>query len=106
MFVAMAQDLRVVFIKLADRLHNMQTLRYHPKKEKREKIALETLNIYAPIADRLGLYNFKNALEEECFKILELESYKKIKKEMLEMHESIDSFSKNAEKEIKDVLID
>ncbi len=106
MFVAMAQDLRVVFIKLADRLHNMQTLRYHPKKEKREKIAFETLNIYAPIADRLGLYNFKNALEEECFKILELESYKKIKKEMLEMHESIDSFSKNAEKEIKDVLID
>ncbi|NUJ97541.1 bifunctional (p)ppGpp synthetase/guanosine-3',5'-bis(diphosphate) 3'-pyrophosphohydrolase [Candidatus Gracilibacteria bacterium] len=106
MFVAMAQDLRVVFIKLADRLHNMQTLRYHPKRDKREKIALETLNIYAPIADRLGLYSLKNALEEECFKILEAEAYKKIKKEMAELNESIDSFSKNAEKEIKDVLID
>jgi GTP pyrophosphokinase len=53
MFVAMAEDLRVVFIKLADRLHNMQTLKYHPKPEKRERIALETLNIFSPIADRL-----------------------------------------------------
>jgi GTP pyrophosphokinase len=53
MFVAMAQDLRVVFIKLADRLHNMQTLHYHPDPKKRERIALETLNIYSPIADRL-----------------------------------------------------
>jgi (p)ppGpp synthase/HD superfamily hydrolase len=49
----MAKDLRVIFIKLADRIHNIQTLHYHPKKEKQEKIANETLKIFVPIAKRL-----------------------------------------------------
>lgn len=106
MFVAMAEDLRVVFIKLADRLHNMKTLKFHPRPEKRDRIALETLNIYAPIADRLWLFNIKNSLEEECFKILEPYDYKKIKKELRELKSSMDSFSKNAEKVIKKLLID
>jgi GTP pyrophosphokinase len=56
----------------------MQTLLYHPNPVKRERIALETLNIYVPIAARLGLYNMKTALSEECFKILHPEERKKL----------------------------
>ncbi|PID86297.1 hypothetical protein CSB08_01395 [Candidatus Gracilibacteria bacterium] len=104
MFVAMAEDLRVVFIKLSDRLHNMRTIQYQPKREKRIKIALETLNIYAPIADRLGLFNLKNDLELECFKTLELKKYRKIKKELKTLEESCKYFLDNVEKEIDRVL--
>jgi len=104
MFIAMAEDLRVVFIKLADRMHNMKTLKFHPKADKRERIALETLNIYAPIADRLGLYNIKNSLEEECFKILEPDDYDKIISEMNELEDSMKIFSKHASKEIEELL--
>jgi GTP diphosphokinase / guanosine-3',5'-bis(diphosphate) 3'-diphosphatase len=100
MFIAMAEDIRVIFIKLADRLHNMRTLKYHPKKHKRERIAFETLNIYAPIADRLGLFNIKNALEEECFKILDPDNYRHIKKDLVTLKEEIDIFIKEAASEI------
>ncbi|QFR39384.1 bifunctional (p)ppGpp synthetase/guanosine-3',5'-bis(diphosphate) 3'-pyrophosphohydrolase [Candidatus Gracilibacteria bacterium 28_42_T64] len=104
MFIAMAEDLRVVFIKLSDRLHNMRTLKFHPKPEKREKIALETINIFSPIADRLGLYNFKNELDQECLKILDIKNYKKIKKQLKEMEDSRESFLKNVRVEIKKIL--
>ncbi len=105
MIIAMADDLRVIFIKLADRLHNMRTLKYHPKIEKREKIALETLNIYAPIADRLWLYHLKNDLDEECFKILEPENYKKLYKDLKELEPEINLFTQNAKKEIDKLFI-
>ena len=52
-FLAMAKDLRVIFIKFADRIHNIQTLQFHPKPEKRERIAIETLKMFAPVAKRL-----------------------------------------------------
>ena len=55
----MAKDLRVIFVKLADRIHNIQTLQFHPEERKRRKIAEETIKIYAPIAKRLGLYHFQ-----------------------------------------------
>ncbi len=106
MFVAMAEDLRVIFIKLADRLHNMRTLEFHPKPEKRKRIADETLNIYAPIAGRLGLYNIKNDLEEQCFKNLHPDSYKKIKQELDELRGTKKEFQKVAVMEMKKILND
>ncbi|NOZ44171.1 MAG: bifunctional (p)ppGpp synthetase/guanosine-3',5'-bis(diphosphate) 3'-pyrophosphohydrolase [bacterium] len=74
----MAQDLRVIFIKLADRIHNIQTLQYHPQPEKREKIATETMKIYVPIAKRLGLYEMQLYLENGAFKVLHEEDFNKI----------------------------
>ena len=77
MFLAMADDIRVILIKLADRLHNMRTLNFH-NSDKRIRIARETLDIYAPISARLGIYWIKNELEESSFKYLISDEYKKI----------------------------
>jgi guanosine-3',5'-bis(diphosphate) 3'-pyrophosphohydrolase len=77
MFLAMADDIRVILIKLADRLHNMHTLQFH-KANKRKEIARETLDIYAPIAARLGIYWIKNELEESSFKYLQPDEYYQI----------------------------
>lgn len=77
MFVAMAKDIRVVVIKLADRLHNMRTLEYLPP-ERQNAIANETLNVYAPLAHRLGISKVKSELEDIAFRVLNPEEYRKI----------------------------
>ncbi len=74
MLLAMVDDIRVILVKLADRLHNMRTLQHLPE-ERRIKIAQETLDIYAPIANRLGMSKVKNELEELSFRYLEAKAY-------------------------------
>jgi GTP pyrophosphokinase len=79
MFLAMARDIRVVIIKLADRLHNMRTLDHVPP-EKQERIARETIEVYAQIANRLGIGELKGELEDLCFKYLDPPNYALTKK--------------------------
>src|SRR5882762_3272678 len=78
MLLAMVDDIRVVLVKLADRLHNMRTLQHLPE-ERRIKIAQETLDIYAPIANRLGMSKVKNELEELSFRYLEAKAYESLR---------------------------
>jgi GTP pyrophosphokinase len=91
MLIAMASDLRVLLIKLADRLHNMQTIHHLPR-DKQERIAEETLAIYAPLAHRLGMQNFKWQLEDLSFATLHPKRYDEIKAMVAERQPTRDSF--------------
>src|SRR5579871_2341099 len=81
MLLAMVDDIRVILVKLADRLHNMRTLHHLPE-ERRVKIAQETQDIYAPIANRLGMSKVKNELEELSFRYLEAPQYEALKNQV------------------------
>jgi GTP pyrophosphokinase len=86
MLLAMVDDVRVVLVKLADRLHNMRTLEYLPL-DKRRRIAQETLDVYAPIAHRLGMSRVRGELEDLAFRYLEPEEHQKLK-ELIESRRS------------------
>ena len=90
MFLAMGKDIRVILIKLADRLHNMRTLKYL-KRERQIANAKETMELYAPLANRLGLYSLKWELEDLSFKYLEPEEY----------HELVEGINKKREERLK-----
>ena len=92
MLLAMADDLRVILIKLADRLHNMRTLNFHRKEEKKRKISQETLDIYAPIASRLGIHWIKKELEDTAFKYIQPEEYARIQGQVSKEQEERESY--------------
>ncbi|MDI6861699.1 MAG: bifunctional (p)ppGpp synthetase/guanosine-3',5'-bis(diphosphate) 3'-pyrophosphohydrolase [Caldisericia bacterium] len=101
--IAMASDFRVVFIKLADRLHNMRTLKYLPP-EKRREIAKETMEIYVPLAHRLGIYTLKWELEDLSFKYLEPEIFQDLKIKVAKKREEREKEIEEIKKEIERLL--
>lgn len=103
MFFAMAKDLRVVVIKLADRLHNMETLEYLPI-EKQIKISKETIEVYAPLAERLGMGKVKGQLEDLSFPYLYPEDYKWLVKYTKDAYKKTETYIKQAKREILDSL--
>lgn len=104
-FTALVQDIRIIMIKLADRLHNIRTLHYL-KEEKQKVIALETLNFYTPIAHRLGLSRIKMELENLSFYFLDKETYQAIKQALSEKRKEfinyIKIFTDNIQKSLND----
>ena len=90
LLLAMSKDIRVLLIKLADRIHNMRTLGAFANESKKRRIARETLDIYAPLADRIGLHVIKAELEDLAFQILEPDEYAMITRRMAEWREQED----------------
>ncbi len=105
MFLAMSRDIRVIIIKLADRVHNMRTLRFMPEEKRRFK-ARETLEIYAPIAHRLGIRAFKEELEDLAISYLDPVAYKEIATTLESQVESRQAFLDDIKKQISDRVLE
>lgn len=102
-FVSMAQDMRVLIIKLADRLHNVETLKY-VREDKQKRIALETLQIYAPLADRMSMGRLKGRLEDAAFPFAYPQEYKETKKLLSERKDSDEKYVIEFQKVLKEEL--
>ncbi|MGB9877913.1 MAG: RelA/SpoT family protein [bacterium] len=101
--LAMAKDVRVIFIKLADRLHNMQTLYALPEK-RRKKIALETMQVFAPLANRLGIWEFKSKLEDLAFQYLYPKEFEELKANLEKIREDREAEVEEAAKILREKL--
>src|SRR5690606_10258968 len=105
MVVAMAKDLRVIIVKLADRMHNMRTLQY-VSEEKQKKIAQETLDIYVPLASRLGINSVKGDLEDLCLRFLKPEIYYRLAEKVAMKKSERESYIKETIEIILDKLVE
>jgi GTP pyrophosphokinase len=104
MLVSMAKDIRVIMIKFADRLHNMRTLGYHSKEEKRRNIAAETLEVYAPLAHRFGLARIRWELEDLSFKYLNPDAYKGLVRKVVEKRQEREDYIRSVMGPAKEAL--
>ncbi len=104
LILATSKDIRVLLVKLADRLHNMRTIKFVTSNEKQIRKAKETMEIYSPLADRMGMNRIRDELEDLSFQVLNFEARELIKKRLDEIKENRTTNIKNVSNEFKDVL--
>jgi len=106
LILATSKDIRVLLVKIADRLHNMRTIKAITKKEKRQRIAQETMEIYAPLADRMGMHRIRDELEDLSFEILNNEARELIKKKLDEIKFDTKDIFETLSFELSEILND
>jgi len=104
LILATSKDIRVLLVKIADRLHNMRTIKAIPKEEKRQRIAQETMEIYAPLADRMGMHRIRDELEDLSFEILNNDARKLIKNKLDEIKSDKKDLFKSLSFELSEIL--
>jgi RelA/SpoT family (p)ppGpp synthetase len=106
LILATSKDIRVLLVKIADRLHNMRTIKAIPKIEKRQRIAQETMEIYAPLADRMGMHTIRDELEDLSFEILNNDARELIKKKLDEIKSDKRDLFESMSFELSEILND
>ena len=106
LILATSKDIRVLLVKIADRLHNMRTIKAIPNIEKRQRIAQETMEIYAPLADRMGMHRIRDELEDLSFEILNNEARELIKKKLDEIKSDTKDVFESLSFELSEILND
>ncbi len=106
LILATSKDIRVLLVKIADRLHNMRTIKAITKEEKRQRIAQETMEIYAPLADRMGMHRIRDELEDLSFEILNYDARKLIKKRLDEIKLNRKDIFEEQSYELSEILND